>query len=166
MDKCKYYNFIFIPHCVPLKFFRSVPQSIISPSSIQEKHKQFTGRSVGNQPEFIFDHRFCKTYWSSTNNRLADFLILILVLFLVLIHSSRPISVVYPDIFFLISARKHMLWVLIKNASRGASDLFYVLPCVILFLCFSVLGNRELILVLFVRLFDLCLFGFIGFLFL
>ena len=54
------------------------------------------------------------------------------------------------------------------------SDLFYVLPCVILFLCFSVLltlrlprlGKRELMLVLFVRLFDLCLFGFVGFLFL
>ena len=28
------------------------------------------------------------------------------------------------------------------------------------------LGERELILVLFVRLFDLCLFGFVGFLFL
>ena len=44
--------------------------------------------------------------------------------------------------------------------------MFYVLPCVILFLCFSVLlalrlprlGKRELILVLFVRLFDLRLF--------
>ena len=43
-----------------------------------------------------------------------------------------------------------------------------------LFLCFSVLlalrlprlGKRELILVLFVRLFGLCLFGFVGFLFL
>ena len=53
-------------------------------------------------------------------------------------------------------------------------DLFYVLACVILFLCFSVLlalrlprfGKRELILVLFVRLFDLCLFGFVDFLFL
>ena len=53
-------------------------------------------------------------------------------------------------------------------------NLFKVLPCVILFLCFSVLlalrllclGKRELILVLFVRLFDLCLFGFVGFLFL
>ena len=52
--------------------------------------------------------------------------------------------------------------------------LFYVLPCVTLFLCFSVLlalrlprlGKRELILVLFVRLFDLCLFGFVDFLFL
>ena len=51
--------------------------------------------------------------------------------------------------------------------------LLYVFPCVILFLCFSVLlvlrlprlGKRELILVLFVRLFDLCLFGFVGFLF-
>ena len=53
-------------------------------------------------------------------------------------------------------------------------DLLYVFPCVILFLCFSVLlvlrlpclGIRELILVLFVRLFDLCLFGFVGLLFL
>ena len=53
-------------------------------------------------------------------------------------------------------------------------DLFYVLPCVILFLCFSVLlalrlprlGKRELILVLFVCLFTLCLFGFVSFLFL
>ena len=51
---------------------------------------------------------------------------------------------------------------------------FYVLTCVILFLCFSVLlalrlprlGKRELILVLFVRLFDLRLFGFVCFLFL
>ena len=47
-------------------------------------------------------------------------------------------------------------------------DLFFVLPCVIWFLCFSVLlalrlprlGKRELILALFVRLFDFCLFGF------
>ena len=53
-------------------------------------------------------------------------------------------------------------------------DLFYVLPYVILFLCFSVLlalqlpslGKRELILALFVRLFDLRLFGFACFLFL
>ena len=52
--------------------------------------------------------------------------------------------------------------------------LLYVFPCVILFLYFSVLlvlrlprlGKRELILVLFVRLFGLCLFRFVGFLFL
>ena len=45
-------------------------------------------------------------------------------------------------------------------------DLLYVLPCAILFLCFSVLlalrlprlGKRKLILVLFVCLIDLCLF--------
>ena len=51
--------------------------------------------------------------------------------------------------------------------------MLYVFPCVILFLCFSVLlvlrlprlWKRELILVLFVRLFDLCLFGFVDFLF-
>ena len=59
------------------------------------------------------------------------------------------------------------LWFILRG------DLFYVLPCGILFLCFSVLllqlprlGKRELILVLFVRLFDLCLFGFVDFLFL
>ena len=60
------------------------------------------------------------------------------------------------------------LWFILRG------DLLYVFPCVILFLCFSVLlvlrlsrlGKRELILMLFVRLFDLCLFGFVGFLFL
>ena len=60
------------------------------------------------------------------------------------------------------------LWFILRG------DLLYVFPCVILFLCFSVLlvlrlprlGKRELILVLFVRLFDLCLFRFVGFLFL
>ena len=60
------------------------------------------------------------------------------------------------------------LWFILR------SDLLYVFPCVILCLCFSVLlvlrlprlGKRELILVLFVRLFGLCLFRFVGFLFL
>ena len=52
-----------------------------------------------------------------------------------------------------------LLFVALWFILRG--DLFYVLPCVILFLCFSVLlalrlprlGKRELILVLFVCLF-------------
>ena len=52
------------------------------------------------------------------------------------------------------------LWFILRG------DLLYVLPCVILFLCFSVvlalrlslLGKRELILVFFVRSFDLRLF--------
>ena len=65
-----------------------------------------------------------------------------------------------------------LLFVALWFILRG--DLLYVVPCVILFLCFSVLlvlrlprlGKRELILVLFVRLFGLCLFGFVGFLFL
>ena len=65
-----------------------------------------------------------------------------------------------------------LLFVALLLVLRG--DLFYVLPCVTLFLCFSVLlalwlprlGKRELILVLFVHLFDLCLFGFVCFLFL
>ena len=61
-----------------------------------------------------------------------------------------------------------LLFVALWFILRG--DLLYVLPCVILFLCFLVflvlrlprLGRRELILVLFVRLFDLCFFGFVG----
>ena len=54
-----------------------------------------------------------------------------------------------------------LLFVALWFILRG--DLLYVFPCVILFLCVSVLlvlrfprlGKRELILVLFVRLFDL-----------
>ena len=65
-----------------------------------------------------------------------------------------------------------LLFVALWYILRG--DLLYVFPCVILFLCFSVplvlrlprLGKRELILVLFVRLFGLCLFRFVSFLFL
>ena len=65
-----------------------------------------------------------------------------------------------------------LLFVALWFILRG--DLFYVLACVILFLCFLILlalrlprlGKRDPILVLFVRLFDLCLFGFVGFLFL
>ena len=65
-----------------------------------------------------------------------------------------------------------LLFVALWFILRG--DLLCVFPCVILFLCFSVLlvlqlhrlGKRELILVLFVRLFGLCLFRFVGFLFL
>ena len=65
-----------------------------------------------------------------------------------------------------------LLFVALWSILRG--DLLCVFPCVILFLCFSVLlvlrlprlGKRELILVLFVRLFGLCLFRFVGFLFL
>ena len=71
---------------------------------------------------------------------------------------------VVPVLVFVFVA----LWFILRG------DMFYVLPCVILFLCFSVLlalrlprlGKRELVLVLFVRLFDLCLFGFVGFFFL
>ena len=56
-----------------------------------------------------------------------------------------------------------LLFVALWFILRG--DLLYVFLCVILFLCFSVLlvlrlprlGKRELILVLFVRLFGLCL---------
>ena len=81
-----------------------------------------------------------------------------------MVYSTDRSKAVVPVLVLLFVA----LWFILRG------DLFYVLPCVILFLCFSVLlalrlprlGKRELILVLFVRLFDLCLFGFVGFLFL
>ena len=55
-----------------------------------------------------------------------------------------------------------LLFVALWFILRG--DLFYVLPCVIWFLCFSVFlalrlprfGKRELILVLFVRFCSIC----------
>ena len=61
------------------------------------------------------------------------------------------------------------------TVSYRCNDLYEIVKqSRLLFLCFLVLlvlrltrlGKRELILVFFVRLFDLCLFGFVGFLFL
>ena len=80
------------------------------------------------------------------------------------VYSTDRSKAVVPVLILLFVA----LWFILRG------DLLYVLPCIILFLCFSVLlvlrlprlGKRELILVFFVRLFDLCLFGFVGFLFL
>ena len=80
------------------------------------------------------------------------------------VYSTDHSKAVVPVLVLLFGA----LWFILRG------DLLYVLPCAILFLCFSVLlalrlprlGKRELILVLFVRLIDLCLFGFVGFLFL
>ena len=80
------------------------------------------------------------------------------------VYSTDRSKAVVPVLVFLFVA----LWFILRGY------LFYVLPCVILFLCFSVLvalrlprlGERELILVLFIRLFDLRLFGCVGFLFL
>ena len=72
--------------------------------------------------------------------------------------TDRSKAVVPVLVLFLVA-----LWFILRG------DLLYVFPSVILFLCFSVLlvlrlprlGKGELILVLFVRLFDLCLFGFV-----
>ena len=80
------------------------------------------------------------------------------------VYSADRSKAVVPVLVLLIVA----LWFILRG------DLLYVFPCVILFLCFLVLlvlrlpclGKRELIFVLLVRLFDLCLFGFVGFLFL
>ena len=81
----------------------------------------------------------------------------------VVYSTDRSKAVVLTLVLLLVT-----LWFILRG------DLFYVLPCVILFLCFLVLlalrlprlGKRELVLVLFVRLFDLRLFGFVVFLFL
>ena len=77
-------------------------------------------------------------------------------LFSYLFYSTNRCKAVAQVLVILFVA----LWFILRG------DLFYVLPCVILFLCFAVLlalqlprlGKRELILVLFVRLFHLCLF--------
>ena len=77
-----------------------------------------------------------------------------------MVYSTDRSKAVVPVLVLLFVA----LWFILRG------DWFYVLPCVILFLCFSVflalrlprLGKR--VHVLFVRLFDLCLFGFVGFL--
>ena len=82
----------------------------------------------------------------------------------VVCSTDRRSKAVVPVLVLLFVA----LWFILRG------DLLYVFPCVILFLCFSVLlilrlprlGKRELMLVLFVRLFGLCLFRFVGFLFL
>ena len=77
------------------------------------------------------------------------------------VYSTGRSKAVVPVLVLLFVALWFILW----------GDLLYVFPCAILFLCFLVLrllrlGKRELILVLFVRLFGLCLFRFVGFLFL
>ena len=81
-----------------------------------------------------------------------------------LFYSTDRCKAMVPVLVLLCVA----LWFILRG------ELLYVLPCAILFLCFAVLlalrlprlGKRELILVLFVCLIDLCLFGFVGFLFL
>ena len=80
------------------------------------------------------------------------------------VYSTDRSKAVVPVLVLLFVA----LWFILQG------HLLYVFPCVILFLCFLVLlvlrlprlGKSKLILVLFVRLFDLCLFGFVSFLFL
>ena len=85
-------------------------------------------------------------------------------------------SALNPQVVYSTDRSKAVVPVL--SYSLLLCGLFYeavcLLPCVILFLCFSVLlalrlsrlRNRELILVFFVRLFNLRLFGFVCFLFL
>ena len=72
------------------------------------------------------------------------------------VYSTDRSQAVVPVLVLLSFA----LWFILRG------DLLYIFPCVILVLLLPRLGKRELILMLFVRLFDLCLFGFVGFLFL
>ena len=79
------------------------------------------------------------------------------------VYSADCSKVVVPVLVLLFVA----LWFILQ----GDLCLNLVLFCscffsVLLALRLPRLGKRELILVLFVHLFDLCLFGFIGFLFL
>ena len=75
------------------------------------------------------------------------------------VYSAGRSGAVVPELVLLFVA----LWFVLQG------DLLYVLPCVIFFLCFSVLlvlrlprlGRRGMVLVLFMRLFGLCLFGFL-----
>ena len=79
-------------------------------------------------------------------------------------YSAERSKAVVPVLVLLFVA----LWFILRG------DLSYDLTWCYFVLVFSVLlalriprlGKRELVLMLFVRLFDLCLFGFIGFLFL
>ena len=96
--------------------------------------------------------------------RITSILFLFLLFSYLGFLSTDRSKAVVPVLVLLLVA----LWFILRG------DLLYVFPCVILFLCFSVLlvlrlprlGKRELILLLLVRLFGLCLFRFVGFLFL
>ena len=104
--------------------------------------------------------------WNSLNDisRAESRIELILALNPPVVYSTDRSKAVVPVLVLLFGA----LWFILRG------DLLYVLPCAIFFLCFSVLlalrlprlGKRELIVVLFVRLIDLCLLGFVGFFFL
>ena len=81
------------------------------------------------------------------------------------VYSTDRSNSVVPVLVLIFGA----LWFILRG------DLLYVLPCafvlvfffsVLLALRLSRMAKRELILVLFVCLIDLCLFGFVGFLFL
>ena len=75
------------------------------------------------------------------------------------VYSTDRSKAVVPVLILLFVA----LWFILRG------DLLYVFcSCVLVLLVLRLprLGKRELILVRFVRLFDLCLFGFVGFLFL
>ena len=100
---------------------------------------------------FISSNEVC-----NTATLLTPFSVNITVDFIINSHSTDRSKAVVTVIDLLFVALRFIL--------RG--DLFYVLPGVILFLCFSILwalrlprlGKRELIIALFVRLFDLRLF--------
>ena len=122
----------------------------------------------GAYPNNFFKSQFCKNYLIVLTKVYLKAICVHLIIstFRRLVYSTDRSKAVVPVLVLPFVA----LWIL-----RG--DLFYVLHCFFfffLFFCFSVLlalrlprpGKRELILVLFVRLLDLRLFGFGCFLFL
>ena len=72
------------------------------------------------------------------------------------VYSTDPLKAVVPVLVLLFVA----LWFILRG------DLFCLTLCYFVLVFFSPLGKRELILVLFVCLLDLCLFGCFDFLFL
>ena len=110
---------------------------------------------------FISWYKSCQNWHINSNFLSGSWLFCFL---LVIVYSTDRSKAVVPVLILHFVA----LWFILRG------DLFYVLPCVILFLCYSVLlvlrlprlWTREKVLVLFIRFFDLRLFGFVCFLFL
>ena len=81
----------------------------------------------------------------------------------VVYSTDRSKAVVPVLVLFFVA-----LWFILRGDFLVCLTLchFVLVFSVLLALRLPRLGKRELILVLFVRLFDLCLFGFVGFIFL
>ena len=125
----------------------------------------FTGIRIPFITISYFTFLFCFFFWTCI--RLSY--VLSVLLYSVCIG---PTACLHRYLLPIIAGTNTAFYLMVLLPIRG--DFLYVFSCVILFLCTLVLlvlrlprlGKREQILVLSVRLFDLCLFGFVGFLFL